>query len=299
MTFALTDILIDKIQSALENQEESFLVDAKNQTLISAEEVKADDENFYELPEWNSTDGFNLRQNFVNRLNSPFAKDELQQVLHSGRGVFKNFRNVLKQYPEVEKRWHVYKNREMNIFINEWYNSLREIWGLEKLDYFPESDENLIHDDFSFHNFTEEDSQIISKNIHASLIGEENNLPKELQISVFELWHNQFMNADAAMQTGFICRTLSEDFAGCITFSPVSDNQEKVFVLTSLFVPESYRGLGIGTELLSMCLSKLKADGREWLLLPNIIIPEILLPLLSRMGFEKLGTGYSLKISAS
>ena len=46
----------------------------------------------------------------------------------------KRIENTLKNYPEVEKLWHLHKNRKMRLFINDWYNQLREIWGLEKLE---------------------------------------------------------------------------------------------------------------------------------------------------------------------
>ncbi|MCQ2591809.1 MAG: GNAT family N-acetyltransferase [Treponema sp.] len=314
MTFALTDELLDDIKNALENQENSFVVDAKNNMVIPVEkipmanagsEVKlsscVDDNLFYALPEWTSAEGYEIRESFVNSLHSPLAKEELQQVLHSGRGVFKNFRNVLKKYPEVEKKWFVYKNRVLRNYINQWYNDLREIWGLEKLDYVPESDENLIHDDFSFLEYNPStDNNEILQFIGASFFTDsdaeysEKTDPEIINV-LFSMWKEQFLG-EQSLKIGYVCRSLSDDFAGCITAVPATENQEKVMKLTSLFVPEQFRGLGIGTELLSMCLSKLKECGKTWIILPDIIIPEILQPLLSRTGFEKIGTGYAVKL---
>jgi predicted GNAT family acetyltransferase len=65
-------------------------------------------------------------------------------------------------------------------------------------------------------------------------------------------------------------------------------------IITSLFVPEQFRGLGIGTELVSMCISKLSASGKKWVLIPNFIAPDILQPLLTRTGFRKINSGYIL-----
>ena len=67
-------------------------------------------------------------------------------------------------------------------------------------------------------------------------------------------------------------------------------------ILTSLFVPASFRGLGIGTELISMCLSQLKKLGKTWLILPQMFIPDFLEPLLLRTGFEKIESGYAVKL---
>lgn len=297
MTFALTQILVDSIQTALENQEKSFIVDAENCGIIERDDsVTVDDEKFYNLPEWTSADGFKLREDFVNNLYSPLAREELQEILHSGRGVFKSFRNVLKKYPEVEKKWHVFKNRTMNKYINDWYNSLREIWGLEKLDYIPESDEMLIHDDFSFSEYNSDNQEEIFLNISAALKTEYGEISEEIIAAFSEMWKSSFLSFDSSAQIGYICRSLSDDFAGCITAAPVSENNKKVMVLTSLFVSNSFRGLGIGTELLSMCLAELKRNGKDWILLPNIILPESLEQLLIRTGFEKIGSGYAAKL---
>lgn len=298
MTFALTESLFDSIQSALENQEKSFVIDAETVNIIEkTESIKVDDEKYYNLPEWTSANGFALRESFVKNLFSPIAHEELQEVLHSGRGVFKNFRNVIKKYPEVEKKWHIYKNRTMHSYINDWYNSLREIWGLEKLDYLPESDEMLLHDDFIFLEYnSEKNKDEIVQNVHAFFTENDENIPAEIKTAFYEIWKNQFLNCDDSNQVGYVCRSFSDDFAGCITALPVSKNQEKVMVLTSLFVPEYFRGLGIGSELLSMFLSKLKECGKEWILLTNNFIPDVIQPLLLRIGFEKFESGYAAKL---
>lgn len=294
MTFELTEILTDSIISAMDNQEKIFVVNAAAGQLV--EEMQADEENFYSLPEWGSADGFAMREEFVAALHSPIVHDELLAVLHSGRGVFKNFRIILKSYPEIDKRWHIFKNRYMSARINEWYNSLREVWGLEKLDYFTESDDALVHDDFSFEEYESKayKNEVLS-NITAGIYDDE-NLPSEVLKVINEMWRNQFEQAEAATQTGYICRSLSDDFAGCITASSLTENQEKIMFITSLFVPEQFRGLGIGTELISMCISKLQSMGKKFILMPNFIAPEIIQPLLNRTGFEKISSGYLLAL---
>ena len=298
MTFALTDSLVNQIQSALENQEKKFLLDAANTALIEKTDgLSGDDENYYDLPDWDSADGFKLREDFVSSLNSPVAHERLAEVLHSGRGVFKNFRIVLRDYPEVEKKWHLYKNTKMLEYINGWYNSLREVWGLEKLDYVPESDDSLIHDDFTFTVYNPlVDEKALLLEVNAAFKERNQDLPDELMQAFYEFWLGQFESAAARQQTGFVCRSFSNDFAGCVTVSCVSDRQEKVMVLTSLFVPAAFRGLGIGTELIFMCLSELKKLGKNWLILPKNFIPDFLEPLLLRTGFTKNDSGYAVNL---
>lgn len=293
MTFTLTEELTDEIISAMENQETVYVVDARANQLV-VQESNPDEDNYYSLPEWKPADGFLIREDFVKQLHAPLAHDELQNVLHSGRGVFKSFRNVLKNYPEIDKRWHIYKHRIMSARVSEWYNSLREIWGLEKLDQLMESDDALVHDDFSFKEFNSDtDKESILFNITASDC-DESELPFEVEATILEMWKNQFARDDSTEQFGYVCYSLSDEFAGIITASHILENQEKIMVITSLFVPEQFRGLGICTEMLSMCISKLQSCGKKWVLLPDYLAPEIIQPLLIRTGFEKKQSGYIL-----
>ena len=298
MEFTLTDDLIEKIISAMENQEQVFVLDSESASLVEkSDSVKVDDDKVYELPEWKPADGFALREAFVNQLHVPEVQRELKNVLHSGRGVFKNFRNVLKDYPDVDKRWHIFKYKFMSARITDWYNSLRQVWGLEKLDYFSETDDDLVHDDFSFEDYKSSENQNeVLENTRAFLTDESWNVPVELKKAFYESIVNQFKNQEADNQTGFLCRSQSDDFAGCITASVMTENQEKTMILTSFFVPENFRGLGIGTELLSMLQEKLKDNGKKSLFLPNILIPEFLEPLLIRTGFEKIRNGFFAEI---
>jgi len=297
MTFNLTDKLRDEIISAMDNQETVYIVDAAaNQLVEKVSGLEPDDDKYYCLPEWKPADGFSIREAFVNQLHSPLAHDELQNVLHSGRGVFKNFRNVIKEYPEVDKRWHIFKHKMMSARIGQWYDSLREIWGLEKLDQISESEDGLVYDDFSFQEYNPSADK---KNILLSISfaqDDEDNLPSEVNEAIYGMWRTQFENDEAAEQSGYVCYSLSDDFAGCITASSSFKNQNKIMVITSLFVSEQFRGLGIGTELLSMCITKLQSDGKKWVLIPNFIAPEILQPLLVRTGFEKISSGYLLQL---
>ena len=297
MQFELTDSLIDDIISAMENQDVEYAVDAEEGQLVISDSDGhvPDDERYYILPEWGPSDGFELREEFVNNLHSPLAREELQDAMHSGRGVFKNFRNVLKNYPEIDKRWHIFKHRFMSARINEWYKSLREIWGLEKLDQLSESDDTLVHDDFSFKEYdSAADEKTILLNITADSC-EDDTLPLEVNKAFYGLWRSQFESL-ASNQTGYICFSLSDEFAGCITASPLLQNQEVLVMITSLFVPEQFRGLGIGTELIDMCISSLKNCNKEWVLIPNTIAPDLLQPLLTRTGFRRINSGYLLSL---
>lgn len=298
MTFELSDSLKTDLLNALENQEKTFVIDAEKEKLVEADllTVQPDDEKYYRIPEWTSENGFRLRQDFAEEIRSPLVHDALVEVLHSGRGVFRNFRNVLKSYPEADKLWHKFKNQKLLEFIAEWYNSLREVWGLEKLDQIPESDEMLVHDDFTFEKYESRFNEEIRQNLCAVLNGSNDNIPDEVSSAFQEMWHKRFEDDCSSVQNGFVCHSLSEDFAGCILVKPVSNDRKNVILVTNFFVSERYRGLGVGTELISMCVSDLKSDDEKWLVMPNIIIPEMIKPLLIRTGFVQIDFGFLLKI---
>lgn len=292
MTFTLTESLRDSISGAMENQETVFMVDAVAGNLIDAAELSeelADTDNYYALPRWTSQDGFSVMEDFTSQLHQPLAKERLLETLHGGRGVFRNFKTVLKDYPEVEKKWHVFKNSRIQSYISEWYNGLREVWGLEKLDFLGEAEADLVHDDFTFRqiDFSRDKKSILEQ----TTILPEDDITESVQAAFDFLWRKQFESFDTANQTGFICHSLSEDFAGCITAAKVSELSD-VAILTNLFVPESFRGLGIGSELLDMCMADLKNNGKKWLILPNIIMPETMEPLFTKAGFKKMASGY-------
>ena len=301
MNFSLTDELIDGIISAMENQEKVFAVNAAENQLVEVQkksdaDIFVDEEKFYSLPEWGPADGFSIREAFVNQLHSPLAHDELQNVLHSGRGVFKSFRNVLKNYPEIDKRWHIFKHRMMTARIKEWYNSLREVWGLEKLEQLYESDDTSVYDDFSFRDYNpSSDKKMLLLQIEPSSCFNE-KLPSEVCDAIYEKWYNDFEENQDENQCGVVCCSHSDEFAGCLTLAQMGRKQKDVMIVTGLFVPEQFRGLGICTELIQKSITKLQIIGKKWVLIPDSIIPEILQPLLLRTGFERINSGYILTL---
>lgn len=294
MTFELTDELADSIISALENQEKRFVVDSKSGLLAEkTQDFVCDEENFYELPSWDSKDGFDLMDGFVNELHSPMARNDLLNVLRSGRGVFRGFKDVLKSYPEVEKRWHFFKNRQLINYINRWYNDLRETWGLEKLDREVEETEDLLCDDFVFSNYDFKcDREEVLKCIESVARDYSAVLPEEIANALPELWKADEDVKFGDKACGFVCRSLSKEFAGCAVFAPCLKNAPNTVLLTGYFVQENYRGLGIGRQLFEMSLAELKKRHFKWVFLANVILPESITPLLLRTGFKQFGSVY-------
>lgn len=298
MTFELTNELEAQIQGALENQEKKFLVDASTSKLVDFNASLLDeDEKFYSLPEWDSAEGFKMRVDFVKTLHSPVAREKLQSVLRSGRGVFRNFKDTIRLYPEIEKKWYAWKNKRMHLYIVSWYNSLREIWGLEQLGEIPEDNDDLIETDFVFREYDEEKD----KEMILSSFGEEkdtlyNDFSPDIQEAVSELWIRQFKSGVHEKHIGFICHSLDGQFAGCITVAQISENTKTSVIITSFFVPLAFRGLGLGSKLFSLCMTDLQKRGMKLVFIANTIVPKNLSPLLVREGFSKTGSGFAARL---
>ncbi len=300
MAFELTKSLIDDIIFSMEDQNAEFVFDAESACLVpldsldeSESENLEENENIYPLPDWSSDDGFEIMEKFAESVRIPKIQHELQQVLSNGRGVFRNFKNVLKQYPHIEKRFHAFKEAKMRSVVVEWYNSLRDSWGLEKLSQDFEDYEDLVQQDFEFRPYNHQkdndcilkEAELISGELKASFDGEAGQLAARL-------WMRKFDYEKLALPCGVVCRTLSGDFAACLLFSQYKESfTKKAVALTSFFVNQNYRGLGIARELFSRGISYLKEQGIQSIIADSVL-PDFFEPLFARCGFEKKGSLY-------
>jgi len=161
MEFELTSEITDEIIFAMEDQTGRYLYDTvesrcvtgrqgadnrKGAGLPSAAPGSAngsigldddEDDRYYSIPPWDSVSGFRMMDRFVAQLRNPLVREELRDALSAGQGVFRNFKNILKGHPEVERLWYQYKEREMRSIVLDWYNSLRDYWGLERIGAEP------------------------------------------------------------------------------------------------------------------------------------------------------------------
>lgn len=296
MTFDLTDALAGEISRALENQEKKFLVDAARGTLVDSSQAVCDEENFYKLPEWDSAAGYALREEFTNALRAPLAKDALQESLHSGRGVFRNFKDALKEFPEVEKLWRRFQYRRMRSYIGGWHDDLREVWGLERLDEPVDDDSgSLAREDFLFQEYesARDKDDIADKTRGLAFDGGGFD---ETALAASDLLERLFALGESLGHTGFACRAPGGDLAGCILAARISERAKNVAVITNFFVAEAYRGLGIGSELVSLFFPALKKLGFRSVLAAGRAVSDSLARFLERAGFEKTDAGFAATV---
>jgi len=156
MRFELDKALIDDILFHMENQDGTFLLDLQEGYVIDMDNHDTfeddidyeDEERFISIPDWSPAEGYRLMERFTAGLKNPVLRDQLSTALNRNKGVFRAFRDVLSQHPETEKQWYNFKDKEMKNEVINWYNALREEWGLEPIGSEPEDNSGLVLEDF-------------------------------------------------------------------------------------------------------------------------------------------------------
>ena len=233
MRFELDKILIDDIAFCMENQDGDFLLDTQEGHVVDINNNDydedtdfEDDERFIGLPDWSPSEGYRLMERFANNLKKPVLREELARALNRNRGVFRSFRDVLAQYPETEKQWFSFKEREMKNEVIAWYNSLREEWGLEPIGSEPEDISPIVLEDF------------VIKEPEPSATGTENNEKKSFCL---------------------IAETSGGEPAGTVS-AEINGDCLKINVLE---VKSEFRGMGIGKTLLEKIAEKADREKLE------------------------------------
>ncbi|MFW6368243.1 MAG: GNAT family N-acetyltransferase [Spirochaetota bacterium] len=257
MSFELTQEVVDQVIFGMENQEHDFVVDVKTGHVGRAEEMDSGVET-EPIPEWHSVDGYNLMERFVADLRNPVVREQLRSILASGRGVFRSFKDTLKEYPEVERLWFRFKEREMRRVVYEWYNALRDQWGLERVPMDLETDtENLILADFTFEldTLSHEETRQYAHDAREEVLS-------DLSIDVERRLMEDLEKIDDGADLRSVSAVTPQDEVVGVAAAVVHrDRAPAVGVVNVLFVEPEYRGLGVARELLNRLCGVLDEAG--------------------------------------
>lgn len=290
MEFELTPEILDEITFAMEDQSSAFFFDAVEGRCRAADgsEEFAEQGRFFPVPEWDSVNGFRLMERFVARLRNPVAREELRGALASGHGVFRSFKNILKGYPELERKWHRMKDEEMRRIVYDWYNTYRDAWGFERVGPEPEDTTEIVESDFSFRTYDEEDLSAIEELMDTVQDEEAEALPPDLFAAVLEL--------DAASresltgeETIIASESADGELAGAAVSRPIPQDSLLAAQLLFIGVYPEFRGLGLGKELLERTVETWTSRGCRWLLLNAPVVPPEFAQSLLRSGFVNRG----------
>lgn len=252
MKWEFTPEVVDQIIYAMENQEQRFCLDFHEGAIVPVDEIpdKSGEDRWYELPLWRSNEGFQLMERFVAGLRNPLVREELRSALAAGKGVFRQFKNALKNHPEVEKVWHRFKERQMRKIVYDWFNQILEVRGLARLDLpADESTDELILSDFSLREGPGRHEQAIrSLDREVFALAYPHADPARIQ-RLYEVSRAGLPPLSSAVLIH--AEAPSGDFAGFVWGVVRQDelSGDTLVELVQIAVAEEYRGLGIGRAL--------------------------------------------------
>lgn len=307
MEFELTPEITNDIIFAMEDQSGHFLYDSEGCLCVPANEADEawggelsdsnDDQRFYEIPLWDSVSGFRMMDRFVAQLRNPVVREELRDALSSGHGVFRSFKNILKAWPEIERQWFLFKDRYMHAVVLEWYNGLRDSWGLERIGPEPEETEDIVSQDFSFLELQADDAG--SADVLLASFAREiaTEYPVELADALMHLWQ-RIRGTDDGSERILAAETADGEIVGVSISSPFPEGSFLTAQLSIILVFPEYRGMGIGKELLERTVQLWAGKGYRWLVCASPLVPVTFAPVLQRAGFQEKGHVSVLDLTA-
>ena len=242
----LTDEFLFQVIFCMEDQANEYCVDLKDgvitETAFVADRRGIDPPRFLDLPPWYPSDGFRTMEKFVSTLRNPIYRERLRQVLQSGKGVFRQFKDVLHEQSSLERLWYYYKDREIRRRIFHWYERHDEAFRLARLgEEAPEDGPGeLIREDFAIVAEAEpylEDIQAagarIVERLHAS--GQRTDL--HIAVQVREAWKEHVDDKHV------VALSLSGQFVAFIRYRVYAE--EGVAVIRCYAVEDEFQGLGV------------------------------------------------------
>ena len=260
MNFTLTAQMVDKIAFAMEDQKEKFAVDVDTGELVAVSSLPAlSEEKHVRLPRWGSAEGFHLMESFVTSLDNPAYREQLSRCLTMGKGVFRAFKDALKQNKEIEKLWFTYKERRLRGVIVSWYNANREARGLARLPAEPEETEELVMSDFTLTWEVEERADAVrqlDRDAFFELFPSDS--PADLQ-QRYRDKRQGLPPAGTASSPLLMAETPSGELAGMV-WGAIDG---RTVTIVQLAVSPAFRGTGLSETLLRQFLTAMRARGME------------------------------------
>ena len=294
MALKLNHEIIDQIIFGMENQDQLYLFDLDTLEIVGEDalaEVR-EKESCIDLPEWNSSMGFNLMEKFVANLRNPVFREVLRESLAAGKGVFRRFKNALRERPDIERLWFQFKEKEMRRYVVEWFSTVQETRAFGGVEV-EEEDETaeLVLSDFLF---AYPDSPVYEEYQRLDRLAYAENYP-DLPSGVVDAYY-AFTSRGGALEGKDIVRaeTPEGDLAGFVCFT--EEPEISISRVLQLYILPEYRGLGIGRALLERYLEEAYRRGVEW------VFAEVggealgFADRLVRGGFARLSTGLVLDL---
>jgi GNAT superfamily N-acetyltransferase len=297
----MSDELMYQLIFSMEDQANRYVFDMTDGVPVQVEFMRGSKEErearYCELPPWKPADGFRVMEKFVSSLKNPIFRERLREVLAKGKGVFRGFKDTVKEEPAIERLWFYFKEREMKRLIYIWYEQLTEVRYLERIGE-PELDtSDLILSDFlvthDCRRWAQQIAVIGEQRLDAEYAGVEYPLNELLVEEYRRCWND----ADDSWIT--VCVEAPDDeLAGCIGAAPqtLADGMS-IFRVCLLYVEPRYRGLGISKLLVdSLCARAAETDAAR-LIIELSGKSAVIIAAVEKRGFTPFSERFSLDLS--
>ncbi|MDA3950599.1 MAG: UPF0158 family protein [Spirochaeta sp.] len=303
--FELREALIRQILFAMENQNVRYLVDTEKGVLIREElvppEERPEDETdplgrYQDLPQWKSADGFFLMEQFLNEIQEPIMHDQLQTILLSGSRVFRRFKDTIRESPEIQRRYYRYKYLAMRDVVVEWYNTLRELAGLDTLELGADEElEDLLMSDIRItllesvpgERIAELDRQAFYETYHA--------VPEGLARHLYAQRRLRLPDPTDAASVVFGAENPEGGLSAFLwAVREVIEDGTTLCTIHQVYVAPEYRGLGVATELIAHVRQHVEQRPETLLLWRTGPVSPALRALVKSNGFSSLDGVYVL-----
>ena len=308
MEFELTPEIVDEVVFSMEDQTGRYIFDSSEACCAPAGSQQGDvgavfdssDDRYYSIPSWDSVSGFRMMERFVAQLRNPIAREELRAALAMGHGVFRNFKDILKANPEIERQWYRFKERSMRAIVLAWYNDLRDYWGLSRVGEEPEDTEDIVAEDFTFRIAERRDDASIRALCEEAERSITEGLSGDLSLVVSGLHRSQVDHGlSSASRLVILAESPEEDVAACALSCPCNEEGSRVALLCALAVTPAYRGMGLGKDLLDRTARQWARAGFRYLIISSPVVPPHLVQALQRRSFTQLGHVSVLDLSSA
>lgn len=281
----LTEEMLERIIYGMENQRDVLVIDPESGDLRPGEETVTPG---IPLPDWSPTDGYQLMNRFAATLANPVYRERLHDALRSGHGVFRRFKNELKERPEIERLWRRFKKAEMRKRAVSWLTGYSEMVRLEGLGEAPDDIDDLPLTDFTIRPCREGETAKVREYDSAAIIEEWPGIPPD-ERRVFVDRQRGGRTPGSAEETLLVATDPSENVVGFAWASIETNGEHRSFRLQQIFVLPAFRGLGLGSLLVRNLLERIDAENRTvWAEIPEG--KEFLIEILKESGFSPVST---------
>ncbi len=240
----LTDEFLYQIIFCMEDQSNMYCLDLVEGQLSQVDFVRErrqeNPARFIDIPAWRPSDGFRTMDKFVSSLRNPIYRERLKEVLQTGKGVFRQFKDVLREQPSLERLWYYFKDKEIRNVIYLWYERNDDAFRLSRLSLEPEDDaKDLLQEDFSVTADISdwEVSMELSMEKFVRSMQSENRISAMEAERIQSVWEN-----GKARREGLVALTSEGVYAGCVSWIQVDD---RIAELVFYYIEPEYRGLGL------------------------------------------------------